>query len=181
MSTTPSSAPSSPGLIPGTRPTASFPGDMCRFSNCRSFINSSRLFHGGAHGIPLQRHQPISSNWSARPDAQRFPDYFSLNLQLEKRFHLFGYYLALRGGFDNITGRMQSLLWSTASSTRPPAVRPSAPVRAAPSLPASGCSAGRKYGEKPIGRYNCYAERTEGRFSQARRTPNPANAYRSAI
>jgi hypothetical protein len=35
----------------------------------------------------------------------RFPEYFSLNLQLEKRFHLFGYYLALRGGFDNITGR----------------------------------------------------------------------------
>ena len=27
------------------------------------------------------------------PGAERFPDYFSLNLQLEKRFHLFGYYL----------------------------------------------------------------------------------------
>jgi hypothetical protein len=39
------------------------------------------------------------------PGAQRFPDYFSLNLQLEKRFHLLGYHLALRGGFDNITGR----------------------------------------------------------------------------
>ena len=39
------------------------------------------------------------------PGAQRFPDYFSLNLQLEKKFHLFGYYLALRGGFINITGR----------------------------------------------------------------------------
>ena len=37
--------------------------------------------------------------------AERFPDYFSLNLQLEKRFHLFGYHLALRGGFDNLTGR----------------------------------------------------------------------------
>jgi hypothetical protein len=40
-----------------------------------------------------------------KPGAQRFPEYFSLNLQLEKRFHLFGYYLAVRGGFDNITGR----------------------------------------------------------------------------
>lgn len=40
-----------------------------------------------------------------KPGAHRFPDYFSLNLQLEKRFHLFGYYLALRGGLDNITGR----------------------------------------------------------------------------
>jgi hypothetical protein len=36
---------------------------------------------------------------------ERFPEYFSLNLQLEKRFHFLGYYLALRGGFDNITGR----------------------------------------------------------------------------
>jgi len=39
------------------------------------------------------------------PGSHRYPDYFSLNLQLEKRFHLFGYYLALRGGFDNLTGR----------------------------------------------------------------------------
>ena len=39
------------------------------------------------------------------PGADRFPDYFSLNVQLEKRFHFFGYYLALRGGFDNLTGR----------------------------------------------------------------------------
>ena len=37
--------------------------------------------------------------------AQRFPEYFSLNVQLEKRFHLFHNYWALRGGFDNITGR----------------------------------------------------------------------------
>jgi hypothetical protein len=39
------------------------------------------------------------------PGAHRFPDYFSANVQLEKRFHLFGYYLAVRGGFINITGR----------------------------------------------------------------------------
>ena len=37
------------------------------------------------------------------PGSHRFPEYFSLNLQLEKRFHLFGRYWALRGGFDNIT------------------------------------------------------------------------------
>ena len=39
------------------------------------------------------------------PGSYRFPTYFTLNLQLEKRFHLFGYYWALRGGFDNITNR----------------------------------------------------------------------------
>lgn len=37
------------------------------------------------------------------PGSRRFPDYFSLNLFLEKRFHLFGYFWELRGGIDNIT------------------------------------------------------------------------------
>jgi hypothetical protein len=40
----------------------------------------------------------------APPGSRRFPEYFSLDLQLEKRFHLFGYYWALRGGLNNITG-----------------------------------------------------------------------------
>jgi hypothetical protein len=39
------------------------------------------------------------------PGSHRFPDFFSLDLFLERRFHLFGYEWALRGGFDNITGR----------------------------------------------------------------------------
>jgi hypothetical protein len=37
------------------------------------------------------------------PGTQRFPSYFSLNLFVEKRFHAFGRYWALRGGFENIT------------------------------------------------------------------------------
>jgi len=55
-------------------------------------------------GFPFSLLNPQQQLISA-PGAERFPEYFSLNLQLEKRFHLFGYYLALRGGFDNITGR----------------------------------------------------------------------------
>ncbi len=39
------------------------------------------------------------------PAFLRFPDYFTLNLHLEKRFHAFGFWWAIRGGFDNITGR----------------------------------------------------------------------------
>lgn len=39
------------------------------------------------------------------PGSRRFPEYFSLNLSLEKRFHAFGFYWALRGGFDDITNR----------------------------------------------------------------------------
>lgn len=39
------------------------------------------------------------------PDTYRFPDFFSLNLHVEKRVRLFGFEWAIRGGFDNITGR----------------------------------------------------------------------------
>ena len=39
------------------------------------------------------------------PAFLRFPQYFTLNTHIEKRFHAFGFYWAIRGGFDNITGR----------------------------------------------------------------------------
>ena len=41
----------------------------------------------------------------ALPDSQRFPRFFVLNVHLEKRFRLFGYELAIRGGFNDVTGR----------------------------------------------------------------------------
>lgn len=47
---------------------------------------------------------------AATPGSYRFPTYFALNLQVEKRFHLFGYYWALRGGFDDITGRVNPIV-----------------------------------------------------------------------
>jgi len=39
------------------------------------------------------------------PAFVRFPQYFTLNTHVEKRFHAFGFYWALRGGVDNLTGR----------------------------------------------------------------------------
>jgi Carboxypeptidase regulatory-like domain len=39
------------------------------------------------------------------PGSRRFPTFFTLNVHVEKRFSLLHYYLAVRGGFDNITGR----------------------------------------------------------------------------
>ncbi len=44
------------------------------------------------------------------PGSHRFPEYFSLNLQLEKRFHLLGYFWELRGGVDNITDHSNPLV-----------------------------------------------------------------------
>ena len=37
------------------------------------------------------------------PGKLRLPTFYTINMQFEKRFHLFGRYWALRGGFDNIT------------------------------------------------------------------------------
>lgn len=39
----------------------------------------------------------------APPGARRFPEYYSLDMMIERRFHFFGYEWALRGGFTNIT------------------------------------------------------------------------------
>ena len=39
------------------------------------------------------------------PNRTRFPDYFSLNLALEKQITLFGFRWQVRGGFDDITDR----------------------------------------------------------------------------
>jgi hypothetical protein len=39
------------------------------------------------------------------PGSHRFPTWFTLNTHVEKRFRALGYYWALRGGFNNVTGR----------------------------------------------------------------------------
>ncbi|MGA7907305.1 MAG: TonB-dependent receptor, partial [Candidatus Sulfotelmatobacter sp.] len=44
------------------------------------------------------------------PGTFRLPTYYSVNLQFEKRFHLFGRYWALRGGFDNVTNHANAIL-----------------------------------------------------------------------
>jgi Carboxypeptidase regulatory-like domain len=44
------------------------------------------------------------------PGQARFPDFASLSLHVEKRFHLFGFEWALRGGFNNITDRENPLV-----------------------------------------------------------------------
>jgi hypothetical protein len=40
----------------------------------------------------------------------RLPTYYSINLQVEKRVHLFGRYWAVRGGFDNVTNHANAYL-----------------------------------------------------------------------
>jgi hypothetical protein len=52
-----------------------------------------------------QQLAPLPGTSSPIPAYLRFPQYFTLNPHIEKRFHAFGYYWAIRGGFNNITGR----------------------------------------------------------------------------
>ena len=46
----------------------------------------------------------------APPGTFRLPTYYTVNLQFEKRFHLFRRYWALRGGFDNVTNHANPYL-----------------------------------------------------------------------
>ncbi len=39
------------------------------------------------------------------PDSRRFPEYFALNLSVERRIRLFGFQWAVRAGVDNVTNR----------------------------------------------------------------------------
>ncbi len=52
-----------------------------------------------------QQLAPQTGTSSPIPAYLRFPQFFFLNTHLEKRFHAFGYNWAIRGGFDNVTGR----------------------------------------------------------------------------
>jgi hypothetical protein len=39
------------------------------------------------------------------PGSMRFPEYFSLDLQMERRIRVFGFMWALRAGFNDLTNR----------------------------------------------------------------------------
>jgi TonB-dependent Receptor Plug Domain len=54
--------------------------------------------------VDNQRQLAALPGTQAIPAFFRFPRYFTLNTHVEKRFHALGFYWALRGGFDNITG-----------------------------------------------------------------------------
>ncbi len=44
------------------------------------------------------------------PGAFRFPTYYTVNLEFEKRIHLFGRYWEVRAGFDNVTNHADAVL-----------------------------------------------------------------------
>jgi hypothetical protein len=58
---------------------------------------------------------------TAPPGTYRLPAYFSLNLALEKRLHLFGMYWALRGGFENVTNHANVVVSNSIIDSQHPA------------------------------------------------------------
>ncbi len=56
-------------------------------------------WHSGLPWLQVDQYQQLIG----APNSQRFPDYFSLNLHVERRFHLFHFEWALRAGFNNLT------------------------------------------------------------------------------
>ena len=74
------------------------------------------------NGLPLylvNDQQEVLS--AAPPGTLRLPAYFSLNLALEKRLHLFGFYWAVRGGFNNITNHANVAVANSTIDSQHPA------------------------------------------------------------
>jgi hypothetical protein len=79
------------GILPGFRLPVIHKFDIVYSAEARSGLPFNVT---GDQGQILANHAPGTS---------RLPTYYSVNLQFEKRIRLFGYYWALRGGFDNVT------------------------------------------------------------------------------
>jgi hypothetical protein len=50
-------------------------------------------------------------------NSHRLPDFFELNIHLERRLALFGYWWALRGGVNNLTDRLNPTLVNNVTSS----------------------------------------------------------------
>ena len=64
------------------------------------FAYSTEIRSGFPYNVVNDQQQLVQP-----PGSRRFPTWFVLNTHIEKRFHAFGYYWALRGGFNNVTDR----------------------------------------------------------------------------
>jgi hypothetical protein len=95
-------SPQAPGVLPWDAPNSMVSWGFLPFPFTKKWdIAWSSDWHTGFPFSVVNQDQQIVG----APNSLRFPDYFSLNLFLERRFTLRGLNLALRGGFEDITGR----------------------------------------------------------------------------
>ena len=95
-------SPQASGVLPWDSPNKLVSWGFLPFPFTKKWdIAYSADWHTGFPFSVVNQNQEIVGT----PNSRRFPDYFALNLFLERRFTLRGYNLALRGGFEDITGR----------------------------------------------------------------------------
>jgi hypothetical protein len=96
----PQFSPQQPGPLPWDTPNRFLSYGLLPLLKGYDFAYSTEVHTGFPFNVVTdqqQLHEP--------PGSRRFPTWFTLNTHVEKRFHAFGYYWAIRGGFNNVTGR----------------------------------------------------------------------------
>ena len=101
------------GRLPGTLRTASTcgAGRRCRTACCRTaWISSAATPRRRTWWSTAPAFRSASwieeGFWWARPNSPRYPDYFNINLHLERQFRALHYLWAWRFGYNNLTGNL---------------------------------------------------------------------------
>jgi hypothetical protein len=96
----PQFSPQQPGPYPWDAPNRFLSWGLLPLIKGFDFAYSTELRTGFPFNVVNDQGQLVEP-----PGSRRFPTWFTLNTHIEKRFHAFGYYWAIRGGFNNVTGR----------------------------------------------------------------------------
>jgi len=96
----PQFSPQQPGPYPWDAPNRFLSWGLLPLYKGYDLAYSSELRSGFPFNVVNDQLQLVEP-----PGSRRFSTWFTLNTHIEKRFHAFGYYWAIRGGFNNVTGR----------------------------------------------------------------------------
>ena len=96
----PQFSPQQPGPYPWDAPNRFLSWGLLPIYRGFDFAYSTELRSGFPFNVVNDQLQLVEP-----PGSRRFPTWFTLNTHIEKRFHALGYDWAIRGGFNNVTGR----------------------------------------------------------------------------
>ena len=96
----PQFSPQQPGPYPWDTPNRFLSFGVLPLVRGFDLAYSTELRTGFPFSVVNDQHQLVEP-----PGSRRFPMWFTLNTHVEKRFHALGYHWAIRGGFNNVTGR----------------------------------------------------------------------------
>jgi hypothetical protein len=105
-------SPQLPGPFPWDTPNRFVGYGVLPFFNLPKLHKVDLVYSAEARtGLPFQATTDQGEIAPGDPPGKfRVPAYYTIDLQFEKRFHLFGRYWALRGGFDNLTNHANTQL-----------------------------------------------------------------------